>query len=550
MTSKLTTCLTEEFLTCYWLVVSVCEGSFDAACRRAVYDKLAAIYCLPGKDNGYFQALETAPFCSVTDTAAYEQLCRMMEYAEKSGRPVAVSDTDRLLLGRMRIALQKKSAIIPTVGRLTDAALTETLIRAARNGQIDAMTVLSFLEYEGILPGADRDRAVRRMRLCASWNDLFGLLFCLSRDDLYHGERKAALRVLLSHSALESAEPYLTKKLHLDREAGDETVPRLLEKAFGLGTVKREKYDPEFAAVAFSGVITAEDKKNLLLSTHRQALPALPFTMKRGGHIAFSADGAAWLPSTRREESAQIMRSLAVAVRCPDAVYRPLLLAVGDGFVGDMYEKAIRACLPDAAVCNVDAAMLSPEDLAPTWQNIFLRHLCATEKADTVFFVRHCEELDKAQTVDLLRMLDPAGRRSFKLTAPAVSFDLSGVRFVLFSRDRSHPFTLLSEVCDTVICEKTADGEKTAAVRSILSDLCRGFEGFKADLAGEECMETLVRYDIDDIRLILDRALRDAVYRDEGCITREELAEAATELGLSRHRAEFGYMGGRNHAVD
>ena len=50
--------------------------------------------------------------------------------------------------------------------------------------------------------------------------------------------------------------------------------------------------------------------------------------------------------------------------------------------------------------------------------------------------------------------------------------------------------------------------------------------------------------------VILDRALRDAVYRDEGCITREELTEAAEELGLSRSRAEFGYMGGRNHAVD
>lgn len=544
-----TTCLTEEFLTCYWLVVSVCEGAFDSNRRRAVYDRLADIYCLPEKNETYFSALEAAPFCTVTDTASYEQLCRVMEYARESGHGVAVSDTDRLLLGRMRIALQKKSAVIPTVGHLTDAALADTLIRAARNGQIDAMAVLSFLEYEGILPGADRERAVRRMRLCASWNDLFGLLFCLSCDDRYRDERKAALRVLLSHSALESAAPYLTEKLCLGEE-GDETVPRLLEKAFGLGTVSREKYDPEFAAVAFSEVITAEDKKNLLLSTHRQALPALPFTMKRGGRIAFSADGAAALPPTRREEAGQILRNLAVAVRCPDAVYRPLLLAVGDGFVGDMYEKTIRKCLSGAAVCDVDAAMLAPEDLTPTWQNIFLRHLCATGKTDTVFFIRHCEELGKEQTADLLRLLDPVGRRSFKLTAPAVSFDLSGLRFVLFSRDRSYPFALLSEVCDTVFCEKTADEEKAAAVRSILSDLCRGFEDFKADLAGEDCVAKLMQYDTNDIRLILDRALRDAVYRDEGCITREELTEAAEELGLSRSRAEFGYMGGRNHAVD
>lgn len=542
--------LREGFLTFYYLITSVCRGYLDKETEEKIFGELREVFCLPKTDeiNRLYTASCAEVYRGISDLSSYERLCRMMEYAEKTGQDMGILPLDRLILAQLRTAVHKKAAILSQEKNTTLETILTSLQCSASNGNIDAMLLTAFMEYHGICVSRDPERALRRMRLCARWNNLCGNLFCLSYDAARGKEYLSVLSAILKGASQKQVYDVICRRHGEGEEVEKNATAALLEKVFSMGMQKRERYDRAFARVAFSDVIATEDKEKLLLGHGQEgaSLEALPLDLRYG---TITLDAAPWqsAPLKRTGESEKIMQNITVAVRCSGEVYKPLLLLCNDDYVTDMYADLLKKTLCGATVAEIDASTLSERDFAKDTDNIFVRTLAATKRADTFFFLRNADALTETGAEEAARMFDPDYRRRFKLFHPSVSLDLSGIRFVLFASGRSALGRHFRQVCDTVSPENVNEKEKEVAVKHAFRVFREKFGLPELDMENGACLSYLSAMDSRQMLQTLDGAMRRAVYSGSAILTLALLQQAGTEATASG-KGGFGYAGGNEHA--
>lgn len=320
-----------------------------------------------------------------------------------------------------------------------------------------------------------------------------------------------------------------------------------MEKAFGMEIIKRGVYDRLFAQAAFSGLLCPEDKEKLLLGPQRELLGTLPFDLRAGNGLCFEESCAGDLPLRREEEVRRILQNFAVARYCPVDVYKPLLITASEDYPVQMYGRMLKHALQGTAVMELDAGTLTDADFAGTADNVFLRGLNETRVATTVFLIRDCQELSEGHADALCKLLDRDFCRKFKLFQPAVSLDLSQLRFVLLAAGKTAGVRKLAECCDTVSVSRIRPEEKNAVIADIFRNraLAYGRENLTLEADGQVY---LTQFDTRQATVILDGAIRNAVFDGTRTITLQALQQVSRSDAITPVRREFGYTGGKCHA--
>lgn len=549
---KLNEQLLSDFLTRYYLLESVCGSLLSAEQKSEIYFTLAKLFCLPECDelNEYYNESNLPHYVEVKDVASYERFCRTLEFAEKSGQELNITECDRIILAQKRKAMSIRNSIFKQGMNTTADSVYSTLLDMSVHGSIEAMGLLSYMEYHGICTCKDTVGAVKRMRVCARWNDLFGNLFGLEYDKGNADEYLCRLNTVLSGEGRRSAMKQICKSKKVKLPDTTDSVARIIEKAFGFGTVHRGLYDRSFAQIAFSSVISNEDKARILHNNPKEVIAAmntLPFNCKREGTLGFNSAVCDSLPIDRGEEAKKIARNLAVAASCPDTVYMPLLIVSSDPFVSEMYREMIRAGINGCPVAEIDAATLNDRDFFNGKENVFLRTISATKAINTVFIVKNCEALSEEQLSALLQLLDNENKKSFKLFDPPVSFDLSGMTFVLFAGTRNGAVYTLSERCETLWAESVSSSEKATVIDTILEAGAKDFD-FKELTIEDTARDYLVSYNALQVSRIIDGVLRNAVFEKTSLVTLEMIKRVCKERNITLCKQGFGYTGGANYA--
>ncbi len=542
--------LLEAFLAQYYLLEAICGDFLTASRRRDMYDELAQVFCI-----GQTQQLEELytlscqpEFAQLRSLSAYQRLQRTMEFAQREGHSLEITAGDRMVLAQKREALSAKAEIFKQEKSLTAEGVYAGLLNQAMNGNINAMAVLAYMEYHGLCIPQDRESAMKRIRLCARWNHLAGNLMGIAYDDrtqCYYDTLFSVLRSVSQRQVFFE----ICVQTRFDGSAKLDPAARILEKAFGMGIVKRSSYDQVFARVAFSRIIGAEDKEKLLLNKQSEAIAALsdiPFDVSVEGRLEFAQDCLQRLPLLRPQEHKRILQNLAVARDCPAGAYTPLLIACQDEYLSRMYYQALKTGFSAGALVQVDAATLTPQDFLPGRENVLLRGLSQTRSAKTVFLIEHCEELEGVCLEEMMKLLDHDYRKQFKLFQPSVCLDLSGLVFVLLASRRSRTVNSLSQVCDCMWAEPISQEEKGAVVDSIFVSRAQLF-GCQVKLE-PGCREHLVAFAPGRVQGIIDGALRCAMYEKSKCISLEDLQTVSKEYSACSPRREFGYTGGDQNA--
>ncbi len=516
--------------------------------RRAIYNELAHIFCL---DDGslpeiYYTESCRGDFRSIRDHAAYERLCRVLEFGRISGQQAHLTECDRRILGGKREAMTIKQEIVKQDSNMTRENIAQTLRSMAMNGNVHAMTALSYMEYHGIGVHPDRERALRRIRLAAGWNDLFGNLMGIVYDNDQADRYYDRLYTVLTGASGSCVFEHICRTRGVTGPFRKDAVAHILEKAFGMNIVSRNKYDRGYGKVAFSSLVASEDKEKLLLTRQKDAIASLsdiPFDAKGGDAPAFDESCAQQLPLTREGEVDKILRNLTVARCCPAAVYTPLLISSCDEYIAGMYTDMFTRGYANEPLFMIDASTLTEKDFIPGKENILLRGLSATGSARTVFLVTHLDQLQSELTEELQKILDTEYRRRYRLFCPNVSLDLSGVQFILLSAERTQTVTRLSRLCDTVLTERITGEEKSAVVGALFAERarCFGYAHMKMD---EDTKAYLLNYDTDKVQQIVDAALCLAVYDRSERITLSMVKQVCEEQNILRQKRGFGYTGG------
>lgn len=544
--------LLEPFLSRFYLLESICGSFMTEQERLAMFRELAKVFCLPECDQlrSLYEVSQQAHFSAIRDLGAYERLCRTMEFAEKSGQDMAVSDVDQMILAQKREAMTVRSELFRQGKNLTRETVSATLLDMAMNGSIDAMVTLAYMEYHGICVCADRETAVKRLRLCARWNDLLGNLMGIAYDRERTQQYFDNLGTILRSATQKQVFAHICRFHGFIGTCERNSVARIIERAFGMNIIKRRQYDQVFARVAYSELIGIEDKEKLLLNKQKDAIASLsdlPFNVKWTTSAPFDETCTETLPLNREEEVRKLLQNLTVARQCPAEVYMPLLIVTQDEYLTEMYGQLLKKGLSTAPVVELDAASLTTQDFAGFRENVFLRGLSETRSARTVFLLKHCEELREEQMDELIRMLSYEYRRKFKLFQPAVSLDLSGLQFILFAGERNRQVLKLAEHCDTVWTEHISAEEKNAVVDAVFHSRSASF-GYGSMTMEEGCREFLAAYDTRQVQMIVDCALRGAIFDKRRSISLSTIKTICADQNINTPKRGFGYMGGAYHA--
>ena len=543
--------LLEPFLAQYFLIDAVCRPYMSESDRHSVYNELARIFCLDGEEvEAIYNDTRKDCFDAITDITTYGRLCRTVEFAVDRGENVELTPTDTLILSCKRQAMTVKAQLFQQAKNLTRETITDALTSTATKGSIDAMALLSFMEYNGICVPADRVNAIKRLRLCARWNSLFGNLMGIAYDP----ERISFyLSILGTSSRTEGqkrAYESICSRYGRTTEFTRDPVARMIDKAFGLGIIKRSTYDQFFARVAFSELISCEDKSKILLNNTPETIKQfteLPFDAKRGGRAELDVSAADEMPIRRENELEKILRSLAVAQTCPAQVRKPLLIVSDDALVGSFYEEMILKLTSTLPTLVLDGGTLTERDFDGSKENVLLRGIGETGRVDTFFIIKDLDELENRPMDELIKVIDNKYRARLKLFAPAVCLDLSEARFVLLASGRSREIGRLSCYCDTVYVDRIRDDERSEAVNHLFR---RGSEAFGLNdmTVTEEGKNALSRLSPDRLVTAIDGLLRRAVYTGEHTVTGEDVSTVCADEGLTPARRGFGYTGGDHNA--
>ena len=542
--------LMEPLLSQFFLIDGICSGFLSEETRKAAFQELAEVFCVPmdGETESYYTAANASHFKSITDYAAYERLCRMIEFAQKSGQEIELSSVDRVILAQKRDAMQILSRLFRQSKNLTVEVIEETLRDKAINGDVDAMVTLSYLEYHGICICQDQETARKRLALCAKWNNLFGNLMGLAYDTENRDGYYNTLYTILRSAGQREVFAYLREHKDFDVEAVKDPVARVIEKAFGMGVIQRNTYDRVFSKVAFSTLISTEDKEKLLLNKKEGAiasLPPIPFDVDRNRKLRFSKEKASVEPLSRQDELRRILCSISPAVADRNALYRTLLVVSEDDYISEIYAKALKNGFGSAQVLEIDAGMLTLQDFVGAKENFILRGLSETKDSHTVFLLKHCDELGERELEELIKLLDYEYRRKYKLLEPTVSLDLSDVLFVLLASECNRRVKQLSEECDVVMTRRLSEEEKQAVIDTMFRDRSRSF-GMEQARLEPEGRRYLAPLRMGQIQRLLDGALKQAAFDEQPLITEQNLRSISDQQSIHRNTRAFGYLGG-NH---
>ena len=540
--------LLEPLLTRFFLIDALCDGFIGEGARADIFGELSRVFCVPESDElkAFYAELNTEQYRKITDLSSYERLCRLIQYSESIGRDTELTSADRTILSRKREAMTIKSTLFKQVNNLTKETLGDALLEMAENGSIDAMTTLSFMEYHGICVCPDRENALKRLAHCARWNDVFGNLMGIAYDTERSDVYRNRLYTVLRSSSQRGVFSHVCEFTGYSGGCEKDGVAGIIEKAFALGIVRRSIYDRVYASTAFSDLISEKDKEKLLLSKKKDILATLsdiPFNVKKKEY-GFDECAARDIPLKRPAEMSKIFCGISPAVNGRAAMYRPVLIIGGDGYVTDMYISSLKKGFEKTnPVVEADGGMLTMRDFDTTKENFILRGLSDTKRADTVFIIRGCDELGEREVTELAKLLDYTNRCRFKLSEPTVSIDLSEVLIVLSANESNDRVRRLCEECDVVEAQKISGAEKATVINSLFDSRVKLFGCGEIKL-GEGCVGYLSPLKADKMGKIMDGALKLAVYENRTEIVPDDLKKASAQPITNTVKREFGYLGG------
>ena len=321
--------LVERFLVHYYFLESICTDFVTEDSKREMFYTLADIFCLERSEDleAHYRQSRLDWVRDIEDLSSYERICRMLEFAEISGQKAELTDLDKLTLMSKRTAMVARGEVFRNSKTLTANTLSTMLHESAGNGSLWAMGALSYLEYHGLCIPSSPDHAVRRIRPCAKWNDIFANLMGIRYDADNRDGYYARLESILAKQGLSEVFDRICLYNGYTFTGKADEIAGILSKAISMNIVRKDTFDRTFAGMLFSEIIPIEDKERLAMSKQKEWSCAIPFDTELSRRMTFDVSCIGRVPLMREEEGRTIGENLKYAAMSPNPIYRPLLIA-------------------------------------------------------------------------------------------------------------------------------------------------------------------------------------------------------------------------------
>lgn len=493
----------EMFLSEYFLVKAITDVSSDD--DKKLFYGLGKIYMVPAPTlDGLYPVVCSESVCSVSSEKDFMQYSRIKKYVRLMGgsRDDGADEILSIKGGALALAAKLNLKADDMTPRNTQF---NNIAKSAGVGEINSLRISGILQCEGVYFDMNEKAGLKCLLKSADWNDAGSVLALLRYCPDTREYNLSRLNMIVRDTPFYGLYVCASEFYGLSYTEEIEEV-KLLEKAFSMSVVKREAYDPKYARIIYCKALKIREKEKVIFSRNNELVSAVAdLPLKLSGEGAVYTDAGTLfksVPLMREVERDKILRNLLSAGLRRLNSYRPLCIYSRSGFLLNMYADAIRRADGIHAE-RVDVSDLTEYDFEPSMNNIFLRGVDEDRDNYCLLFMRG--DIPERALSAVKNFLQSAKRGRFHINNPCITIDLRSVLPVCFADPENA--SKLKPYCDVVELADVIDGEKRAAVRSMV-ELRKRLYRTKSVTLADEVYSIFENMDIDRIETMLDGAMR------------------------------------------
>lgn len=501
---------TENTIFNHCIINAVSCGRAD---DKRIFLVVGDIFCKSAEQSGrLFEIVESEAVREVSTVEEYNRYKRTEQYAGLYDIDMGISEDEKAAIdikGAALIAASSAHLIVYNV--TTENGTIHTLMNMAETGCITALRILGFLQCEGFLVKKNLQSGIKNLFKAARWGDVPSALALMKYSEKTRAEAGKILVAAVKNTPYENLPAVIGMRYGTDSKISSQET-ELIKKAFMQKKIDSDNYDPMYARLVFSEVLSLKDKDKIVFSENKQALSEacdLPLKLKTHVEPRTFRDLPGLLLQRENEKAAVI--DFLGKYRFDDKDGgRALCLCSDSDYLLNSYAESIGNLFEGANIERIEIADLIAADTEPTKNDFFVRSI--NEKKQNVFFLKFKGEPDEIVTKWAKRFIKRDFRSKYRLNSPAVSLDLSSVIVIVLSDTENAK--KLSGFTETINLAKISDAEKTIVVRSV------------ADGKGKKYGFGSVAIEADALKIL--------------CGISEEKAEKILENVICRSRADKG----------
>ncbi len=527
-----------ELLMSEYFLVKTVLGKFLVDSKKLFFS-LSKIFLLSEKSAEDLYLLTENDIAKVITTDKdFMQHRRVQKYSQLVGSAKKVNDEwEEVVRIKGNAILSAQNQKLVSDADASRNVVYTNICSAATGGLVSALCLMGILQCEGIFLSKNVKAGIKNLSKAAYWNDVISTLALLHYHKETCGFNMVCLRQEVEDTPFEELYEIAAK---MYGEAGDENIDevRLLYRAFNLGILKREVYEPKYARILNSMALDIKDKEKMLFAQSTElagVIADLPLKLTHEKTVSVDVKAVRNTALNRETEVTKIVDALNNCDLRKLPEYRPLCLCSDSKYILNTYANAIAVKNASTHVEVIEVAELTEYDFELSPNNIFVRSI--NEDKDNRFLLYFVGEIQEAK-INLMKSILQSNRRAkFHLNNPNVTLNLSAVLPVCFCDKRNAK--LLKPYCDVIKLSELKAEEMPLAIRDIIAskEMVYGVNGIRFD---GEVAEIFKGYDIDTIEKLIDTAVR--THRQQGAsitISREMIQQYSSD----KNRPVIGFGG-------
>ncbi len=530
--------LTQMFFRLYFLVDTFVGRSLND--ERVVFDKLYKVFLLSEKDKKkLFEMTQREEVSDIKTYSDYERVCRIKEYSELAGVKNVIPDELVELITIKGQALKDAKEL----GRdesafeidITNTAVCNLLMDNANRGLIMALCTLGFLHCEGLYSWQNKTVGLKLLERAAKWNSFEGILLALYYDSDNRRINFNRIYTVMRDTPLERIITSVSKAYGLDNPCVEREAV-LIAAAFSEDKLDARRYSPNHARFIYSRIIEYKDKINAIGSKEGKAISEfinLPLNLAKA-EIEFDSS-ALKLPVERVKEERQIGNNIANADLRFDKNFHPLCITSESEYLRNLYIERICSAFPSARVVKIEVADLTPHDVEPAVNNVFIRS-CDEDKQN--IYVLHIKGEVSSEALNAVKNFIQSEKRArFFLAAPNTVVDMGAILPICVCDAKNA--AALRMYCDVVTVAPVSEEEKHKLLEYALREKTARYK-MSDVIIDADAERRLCEEPIDAAILLLDKVLQANRKRTNITVSSEMLGEFLSEINGN---IKFGFGG-------
>lgn len=493
-----------EFLSNYLFADVLFSGYRSIAEMKIFYKEFAKIFCIHDREwlETAWSVISSDLFRFADGEGEFNRLVRLTKLY-----PDHITEDEKYILSYKAYAIKNKAEMLRNNNCASFEETLRVLEQKADGGSTACLSLLGFLEHNGIFVQKSYEKAQKHISAAAAWNSVFAALM-LGRYSERASAYSSKLSALMSYRSNDrGVYAYLTQELDLSVDETPDKLTLALNQAFCDGSLSPDQIDRNTLKLIRSVVLSERSKVKAIKNKNGKddIFSAIPLSVTHNTPLTFDPKSLIALSEKRKSEVERICSNLAMSDLRNTVAYKPLMIVCSDEFILDHYRDKIKKCFVGSPIVDVSIYKDNKCDVSRSNSNIFVSAIEKHGEKNTVILIDNCEQLSENDSAEMANFLSLENLKHYKpALLPFLEMDISGMLPIFFAA--SVPNAKLARCCDVVLASEMSKEEFREILEASVKKKQQIFEVASVSI-DPEASDLLFEYSSETVSFLLHRVM-------------------------------------------